>query len=232
MKNDLVDLFRWNKQVDIKDKDKNVVATVFIRLVGDIDYNQAQQHALLISRKLRKALKNTDSMEHQSLFLDIDDRNRDDLTLGVLLSEMSNFRDMAVAELGDIFKVSELSLNPTLEDKEQHQEAEEKLVQDKFDKIKSKMEEISNKRKLELEVLPTEDLKKLFIDSNINMKCIEEFSEAFRDYCVFAGTYKDQEFKTKVFIGFDDYRNTSPNLKKQLLDAYLELEISGEQLKN
>jgi hypothetical protein len=54
----------------------------------------------------------------------------------------------------------------------------------------------------------------------------------FRDYCIFAGTYKDSGFKEKAFVDFDDFRNSAPNLKKQLSDTYLQLELSGEQLKN
>ena len=94
------------------------------------------------------------------------------------------------------------------------------------------MEEKSNQRKAELEKLDMEEVRKIFVASSIDYRCIEEFSTAFREYCVFAGSYLDQNFKTRAFDTFDDFRNASPNLKRQLTDAYLKLEITGEQLKN
>jgi hypothetical protein len=229
---DLVSLFRWNTKVDIKNRDGSILTTMYIRLVGDLDYNQAQQHSLLASRKMRKQLKDKSSVEHQSLFLDLEERPKEDLIFGILLAEITNFRDAAIEELGDLVEEIKLPDDPTLEDKERQQEAEEKAPLEKAEKIRAKMEEKSNERKAELEKFTMEALQKLFVESSTNFKCVEEFSTVFREYCVFAGTYNDSDFKIKAFSDFMEYRNSSPNLKRQLSDAYLKLELTGEQLKN
>jgi len=98
---DLAQLFRWHTPVEIKDRDGSVTTTMYIRLVGDVDYNQAQQYGLVASRKLRKLLKDSNSIENQSLFLDLDERAKEDLVLGTILAEVSNFRDAALTDLGD-----------------------------------------------------------------------------------------------------------------------------------
>lgn len=232
MKDDLANLFRWHTKVDIKDKDGNIAATMYIKLVGDVDYSQAQQYGLLSSRKLRKRLHDKDSTEYQALFLDVDEREKDDLIFGILFAEISNFRDLAVAELGDTIFDIKLPDDATLEDKEKQQEAEENFVKEKTNKLRAKMEEESNKRKVELEKLPVEKLRQLFVDSSTNYRCLEEFGIVYRDYCIFAGTYNDYEFKEKAFSSYDNFRNISSNLKRQLTDAYLKLELTGDQLKN
>lgn len=233
MKKDLAHLFRWNKKVEIKDREDNVLDTLYVRLVGDVDYNHAQQHALVASRKLRKKLKDTNSVDHQALFFDIDERNKEDVIFGILMAEIANFRDLAVADLGDeIFEIKVPTNADTLEEREQQQEAEEKLANEKVEKLRMKMEEKSEERKAELDKLSIKELRNIFMESSINSRCVDEFSTVFREYCIFSGTYKDPSFKQKAFDDFDDFRNISPNLKRPLIDAYLQLELSGEQLKN
>jgi len=229
---DLVDLFRWNTKLDIKDRDGKIVTTIYVRLVGDLDYNQAQQYGLLASRKLRKLLKDSNSIEYQAMFFELDERPKEDLIFGTLLAEIANFRDAAVSELGATVDEVKLPDEPTLEDKEKQQEAEEKLPLDKAEKIRKRMEEKSDERKAELEKMSIEEVREIFIESSTNFKCIDEFSTVFKDFCVFAGSYKDKDFKDRMFSNFDAFRNSSPNLKRQLADAYLKLEITGDQLKN
>jgi hypothetical protein len=235
---DLAHLFRWSTKVDIKNREGNVVDTLFIRLVGDVDYGQAQQYGLLESRKLRKRLRDENTVDNQALFLDLDEKTKDDLVVGILYSEMTSFRDAAVSELGDeLFRIPSLPDNPTLEDREKYQEKEEKLAEEKTKKLQALMEKKSEERRIKLNELAekengVEELRKLFVDSSINFRCLDEYSRAFREYCVFAGTYKDSKFTEKAFDNFEQFRNASSNLKRQIIDAYLELELSGEQLKN
>lgn len=234
MKNDLVNLFRWHTKIDIKDRDGKSAATLYIRLVGDVDYNQAQQYGLVSSRKLRKCLKDENSAVHQSLFLDVDERTNEDLLFSILLVEMHNFRDAAVADLTEAIFDTTLPEDEdnSLENREKQQEAEENLATEKAEKLRAKMEEKSNERRAELEKLSVEELRKIFITSSIGYRCLDEFNTTFREYCIFTGTYNDSKFKERAFLDFDEFRNISPSLKGQLVDAYLKLELSGEQLKN
>lgn len=229
---DLEDLFKWNTSVDIKDKDGKVLLTLYLRLVGDVDYSQAQRYALLSSRKLRKELKNKDSIEYQSTFLDLNEKSKEDLIIGTLIAEVPNFRDAVLLEIGSDDIEDAVKGTKSLEEREEQQEAEEQAPLERVEKVRAKMEEKSEERRAELNKMSIDDLKKVFVDSTINFKCLEEFTNVFRDYCVFAGTYKDSKFKELAFSDFDSFRNISSTLKKQITDAYFKLEISGEQLKN
>ena len=231
---DLATLLRWSKKLDIKDQGGKTVETVYVRLVGDLDYHEAQQHALIASRRLRKKLKNNTTIEYDSLFLDVDDKVVEDLIFGILMAETGTFRDLAVEDLGeDVLTVPDYSDDdPSLEKREDHQEEQEKTAQDKIKLLRDKMDEKYEARKKELEVKPIDELKSNFIVSTINIKCLEEFSNIFRDYCCFSGTYMDSKFTKKVFNEFDEYQNVATTVKRQILDTYLSLELSGEQLKN
>lgn len=238
MRKDLSKLFRWNTKVELKDNNGSIIETVYVRLVGDVDYNQAQQYALVSSRRMRKNLRKETTLEHDSLFFDLDEKDEDELIFNILMSEMSNFRDLAVEELGDdILRIPEISDNPSLEEREEQQEAEEDSQEEKIKKLRTKMDEKSSERREELKVKAKEEggieeLRKIFVTSTVNVKCLEEFGKVFREYCVFKGTFSDEALKYKAFDDFEEFRNASPILKRQLTDAYIGLEISGEQLKN
>jgi len=224
-------LFRWHRKVEIKER--NVSNTVWLRLVGDIDHQQAYQHALVASREMRKKLRDKDSLEYKASFLDLDDREKSELVIGTLLSEVTTIRDIAVEELGDeLTKPIKEIEGDSLEVQEKRQEAEDNLEKDRLQKLRDKMDEKSEQRREELEKLELDELKSMYVTASINMKCLEMFSSVFRDYCVFVGTYTDEKLTEKAFDSLEEFRNMVSTVKKQLLDAYLDLEITGEDLKN
>jgi hypothetical protein len=234
MSKELKNLFKWNRKLEILDNDNKLVDTIYIRLVGDVDYNIAQQYALLASRKMRKALNDKESIEYQSLFFDADEKSKEELTFNIITTEIPTFRDQVISELGSelTYKEPELGDNPTLEEREKEQASKEVFEKERIEKIQKKLEEKAEVRKKELESKELESLRSTYISSGISAKCIEEFSTIFREYCSFAGSYSDNTFKVKVFPSFEDFRDLAPTLKQQIMEAYLNLEMTGEDLKN
>jgi hypothetical protein len=53
----------------------------------------------------------------------------------------------------------------------------------------------------------------------------------FKEMSVYLGTYKDSEFKERLFKDFEEFENLPNEIKTQFLDNYSVLEISGEDLK-
>ena len=182
---------------------------------------------------MRKKLRDKDSLEYKASFLDLDDREKSELVIGTLLSEVTTIRDIAVEELGDeLTKPIKEIEGDSLEVQEKRQEAEDNLEKDRLQKLRDKMDEKSEQRREELEKLELDELKSMYVTASINMKCLEMFSSVFRDYCVFVGTYTDEKLTEKAFDSLEEFRNMVSTVKKQLLDAYLDLEITGEDLKN
>ncbi len=228
--NSLSRLFKWRKKVNIIDKDK-ILAIVYMRLVGDDDYRNARDRALKASKILRVKLRDSNSEEYISAFVDIDTLSVDDLVLGVLFSEWPDFRDEASLLIPEE-KIAELPDNPTLEQQEEYNTKIEEKGKKRTDAITKYMTKKSDEKKDALLKTDIEELKKLYRQGTISLRCTEEFTNTFREWCVFKVTYSDDQYKIPAFDSFEDFTSSSPQLKRQLMSAYLDLEISGEELKN
>lgn len=224
-------LFRWYKKVEIKAGDK-VLETVYIRLVGDADFQEAKNISLRRSKQLRTLLRDKSTDDYQASFSDLESLTRDELIMGVVFGEIPDYRDEGLLTLPDK-EPPELPDNPTLEQQEEYETKLEELKTERAKALTEFIEKRSEERKTEIGV--TEDIEKLremYVHSVINMKCSEEFTRAFREYQVFKGTYTDNKFKTLSFDNFEEFDGCAPQLKAQLMTAYISLELTGEELKN
>jgi len=224
-------LFRWHRKVEIREGDK-VLETVYVRLVGDAEFQEAKIAALKRSKQLRTQLRNKDSNDYQASFSDLDSLTRDELTMGITFGEIPDYRDEGLLTLPER-EVPELPDNPTLEQQEEHETKLEELQAERAKTLTEFIEKRAEERKEEIgKVEDIDKLREMYVHSVINMKCSEEFTRAFREYQVFKGTFADNKFKTLAFDDFDDFDGCAPQLKSQLISAYVSLEMTGEDLKN
>lgn len=228
---DLANLFRWKREVNIFSATGSSIATVYVKLVGDKDWQEARIKALKKSRSLRVRLRDTGSEVHEANFDGMYSMTIDELVTGIVFSEISDYRDAAVLEMGAEL-MPELMENPTLEDQEEHQEDTDQAKNDRIKLLTEKIEAKTEERREELKDTPREELEKMYISSLINMRCQEEFTNAFREWCIFKGTFSDKKYVKPAFDTWEEFENAAPPLKNQLLSAYTSLEISGEDLKN
>jgi hypothetical protein len=232
----LSELFRWHKKIEIKNGN-DVVSTVYIRLVGDRDYQDARLYALKDSKDMRIKLRNSESPEYQSSFFDLNSMTKEELVNTILYSELPLFRDDAVVKYPDkepidMSDVSATPDNPSLEDQEKLLSAKKKQIDDRVENLTKYMEQKSNERREALNKLSIDDIKNLYKEAAISVRCNEIFTTTFRDYQVYRGTFDDVNYTSPSFSSFEELKNASPLLKSQLVDAYTSLEINGEDLKN
>ena len=227
----LGNLFRWSKKVEIKDGD-TVLDTVYIRLVGDNDYQGARNIALRHSKELRVKLRDSETLEHKTNLGDLDSLTKDDLVLGITVGEITDYRDEALVTIPEK-EAPQLPDDATLEQQEEHETLMVELRDARVQAIMEFMEKRSDEKKIELDALDSVDeLRALYTHSIINIKCGEEFTRIFREYQVFSGTFKDKGLKGLAFDSFEEFSDCSPQLKTVLLSEYISLEMSGEELKN
>lgn len=227
----IANLFRWHKKVEIRDGDK-VLDTVYIRLVGDAEFQEAKIVALKHSKQLRILLRDKSTDEYAANFSDLHSLTRDELIMGVTFGEIPDYRDEGLLTLPEK-DPPELPDDPTLEQQEEHETKIEELRADRAKALTEFIEKRAEERKVEIgEEEDIEKLREIYVRSSINMKCSEEFTRAFREYQVFTGTYADSKFKTLAFDNFDEFDGCAPQLKNRLMTAYISLEMSGEELKN
>lgn len=224
-------LFRWYKKVEIKAGDK-VLDTVYIRLVGDADFQEAKNISLRRSKQLRVLLRNKSTDEYLASFSDLEFLTKDELIMGTVFGEIPDYRDEGLLTLPDK-EPPELPDNPNLEQQEEYETKLEELKAERAKALTDFIEKRSEERKAEIgEIEDIEKLREMYVQSVINMKCSEEFTRAFREYQVFKGTYADKNFKTLSFDDFEEFDGCAPQLKAQLMTAYITLELTGDELKN
>jgi len=224
-------LFRWHRKVDITEGD-NVLATVYMRLVGDADFQEAKSVALRRSKELRIKLRNPDSEEHKSNFLDIDSLTKDELIMGISFGELPDYRDEALLQVPER-SLPELPDTPTLEQQEDYEAKEEEIRNERTKFISDFIEKKAEERREELDKIEDIDkLREMYSHAVINMKCTEEFTKVFREYQVYKGTFNDAKFTQLAFDSYEEFEECAPQLKNHLLRAYVNLELTGEELKN
>lgn len=224
-------LFRWHKKVEIKSGDK-ILDTVYIRLVGDADFQEAKTMSLKYSKQLRISLRNKETEDYGANFSDLDTLTRDELIMGITYGEIPDYRDEALLTIPEKEK-PELPDDPTLEQQEDYEIKETELRAERAKVIADFIEKRSEERKAEFaQIEDIDKLREMYTHSIVNMRCGEEFTRIFREYQVYKGTYVDSEFKTLAFESFDEFNGCAPQLKATLLSAYIDLELSGEELKN
>lgn len=224
-------LFRWKRKVDIRDGLK-VLETVWVRLVGDNDYQEARTAALKRSKQLRAKLRDSNSDEYIAAFTDIDAMTKEEIILGIVYSEIPDYRDEAVLVTPEK-PLPELGDNPTLEEQEEYQTKLEEQRQERVDTLAKFIEKKSEERRGELGKLENlDELRRMYHNALINVKCTELFTGTFREFCVYRGTFKDSACKQPAFESFDEFDACAAQLKNQLIAAYTNLELTGEDLKN
>jgi hypothetical protein len=229
---ELSKLFRFKKKVDIIDSSGKVLDTVYMRIVGDADYNQARNIALAASRQLRVKLRDNSTPDYIANFSDLDVLTKEEKIIVIISSEVIDYRDEGITKLG-IEKLPELNIdNPTLEQQEEHQKAIGDYRLERQKQLFDYMDKRSKERMEEIRKLSDEEVQTKYITSVINSRCMEEFSTAFREYCVYKATFGDDKYTKLAFDNFIEFKDCSTQLKSQLLVAYTSLEIGGEELKN
>jgi len=227
----IANLFRWHKKVEIKDGSK-VLDTVYIRLVGDAEFQEAKNMSLRRSKKLRISLRDSNTDEYQASFSDLHSLTKDELIMGITFGEIPDYRDEGLLTLPEK-EMPELPDNPTLEQQEEYETNLEELRAARAKALTEFIEKKADDRKVEIgKTDDIDELREMYVHSVINMKCSEEFTRAFREYQIFSGTYADNKFKTLSFDSFEEFDGCAPQLKNQLMTAYISLEMSGEDLKN
>ena len=230
-------LFRWSHSFTIKDSleedflnTEGEPVTVYQRIVGDAEVDLARQTALRSSALKRRQLIDPDSLDRLTLIPDYSLLAKDDLIGLILLNELAELRTQASREL--TFSFPELPpSNSSLEEQEEYQTAVDTFFDRREKALQEKITELVDVRRRELGKLRKNRLHKIHEDSTINVICREEMLATFNEMIAYLGTYSDSDFTKKSFSTYYSFKNSASNLKRQLIEKYAELEISGNDLK-
>jgi len=231
-------LFLWTKEYTITGRDGNPTLVngkeikVYQRIVGDSELIRARKKALSASRDLRRKLKDRDSEEHKSMIPDYEPLENAGLIEAIALSEVHSLRAEAAKTANYVQKPVAPHSEADLEAFEEYDEALEKYEKEKEEATRKRLTELTQKRTKELENLSREELEDLYVREVASAIAQLEMLKVFNEWCTYMATYLDKKFTQPAFDSFEDFSGASSLLKDQLTASYIDLEVSGDDLKN
>lgn len=234
----LADLLRYKDSMDIvHPRTKQVIATVWLRVLGDLDLTAAYRAARIASALKREALRNPESEDYKDEVLGAIDLTTEEQKNLIKTSKLSIIVSEATVavERPELPKIEEIAVEPdaaSLEELEKLDKAEletEKEYQDKLDTyIKERVEVLE----AELDLLSKEELLELTRVEIANIVPFSLFITELNAQKVTLGTFNDEACKKRTFETVDDFKQMPKEIQEELISKMSQLEISGPEIKN
>ena len=234
----LEELFRWTGELEIRnDRDEPIMVNdkpliLYQRVVGDADITTARKQALKASSILRKNLHNNSSDDHLAAMPNYSAMDNETLARLAVLSEAMTIRNQATKLIADIKEPVEPDYEASLEEQEKYEATVSEYTKEREAAIETKSTELAEKRLEELKELERKKLVDIFLRTAIDSLCRNEMLSTFNSWCAYLGTYKDKNMKTRAFSSYEKFNNSASELKRQIIDGYINIELGGEDLKN
>jgi len=226
---DISRLFHYSQEFKLKLKGEKEF-TVYLRVVGDAELNQARVFALRESAVLRKKLKDKESSEHLAYIPDLEPIPKEDLIKAIVLLRVPDITRQITRETRFNLPIEPLS-TASLEDQEEYQEEIDNFDDDLQTKIKEAVEKETKELEKTLKTWTIERLQSEYINYTINQLCEFTMVERFKAMVTYLSIYRDNKFKQRLFKSFDEFDNLPKEIKDQFIKFYDTLEINEDNLK-
>lgn len=239
----IADLLKWRTSVILLDADGNPVldddekpVVVYLRIIGDNDLEEAHRQARIHSAKVRKELQDSTSDMFQDRVLPIMEASREDCIGIIMQYRTSNLDAESRAntvrpELATIDEVAVDADAPTLEEQEQLDTENDRVDNEYTERLKEYVETRTAVIRAELDELSDEEINKIATEEISGVLALAEFFTVLMEQKILRASYLDKTYKEKAFSNLEEVRETSPTIRQQLFDAYLELEYDPDKVK-
>lgn len=227
---DISKLFTWGSKFAIMGRDSKEVMSIYMRLVGDAELNRARVFAIRSSSELRKSLKTKDSDERIAMVPELNEFNKEQLINAMVIYNINEFTKQAIEEANVPYPV-EPDSDASLEEQEKYQAKVDSFDENRTEEVRKIIDKKVANLKKSLESQDESKIAKDVEELIISQLCETRMIEKFREYCAYAGSYKDKNYKTRLFQNFDEFDNLIPEIKNQFIEYYTTLEIGIPELK-
>lgn len=231
------ELFTYKKEVTLRNKDDKEVAKCWVRLLGESDLNAAFRAARIESTRKREAYRDHSTEDFKDEIAPVADLTREELTTMILGARQNRFRSQAFVKINreELPKIEEIAQEPDAPELED-QEILDKRLEEQREKYDKQIDEYVNTRMVEARAeLDAKTDEEILAEAQLEMSNIlplQAFYVAVNAYKAYLGTYEDEACKKRVFTSIEDFDNADASLKTQLIEAYNELEIGADDIKN
>ena len=234
----LDNLLRYKSKVVLKHpKTGKDIKVVWVRLLGDEDLREAFKFSRIASAEKRAALRDKESDVYKDEIGELSDQSREDLVSLIVATRENIYANEApvVVKREDLPEISEIAVQPdapTLEE----QERLDALTNEINDRYKKSVEDYIETKKqetlAELKGLKFDKVLEKAIVEFINLQALQSFVDELNTQRGYRGTYEDEECKIRGFSSIEAFKNADTSIKQQLINAYAELEMDNDDLKN
>ena len=227
---DISRLFHWGDVLEINNLMGETVIRIYMRVIGDADVNRARVQALRFSNELRKNLNDKAWEDREAYIPDVSAFSKEDL---IQLIVTYSSRDIISRASADIVipHPKEPSGDANLEEQELYQKKTDEYPKIFEEKLRIDVDKRIASFKEVLEEKTTEELIQMHESEMIKEMCNVRFLDRYQELCAFYGTYKDSEYKKRLFDDFQKFLDSPKLLKGQVVNNYSVLELNAEALK-
>jgi hypothetical protein len=217
-------LFRWHSTVEIQG------TKFYVRIVSDQVTDDARREALLESRKLRRNLRDTNTDDYLIYIDPLNDLDDDQLrTLITTTSMREVMREYLNTNPRPV--IIPLGENPSQEEQEEWESAKEGREAEYLAEMTTYVESWQKDFIGGLEKRDRQQLFNMAQKLRTDQVCEDKFSEVFEERVVAASVFIDDRYKVRMFT-LEQYRELPTEIRQQLRDAYNNMSIAPDEIKN
>ncbi len=231
------ELLRWKDSLVLKNQKGEPLETVWVRIIGDYDLQEAYRLARVASSEKRRALRDVDSTDFKDQVLIFAEGSEEECKALIKASRGASWASQAfsVVVRGDEVKIDEIAVDPdapTLEEQEKLDEANKKVEIEYSEAINEYIRQKEVELDTELASLSLEDLRlQAQVEATV-MLPLTTFMSELQEQKVWRAVYDDKECKKRSFSSIEEFRDSVDIIKEQLIEKYNELEVGLDEIKN
>jgi len=232
---DVSKLFDY-KTVLVFDRGNGEEFKVYLRLIGDADYNRAKVLAIRDVSLLREKLEDPDWDERIAYIPSVKNKTKEEL---VELLALLNVREVGTrvtleTQSKPPFKnPSEPKPFAPIKDKENYQKEIDSFPQRVKAYIEDKIRKELDKIKENYSTKTREQLINIYERMIVEEICEARFKERISELIVFYSTFLDENYNIRLYNEFElnEFANLPTVVKERLIEAYSTIDLPGEELK-
>lgn len=233
----LSELLRWKREVKLMGPNGEVLETVYMRIIGDYDLQEAYRLARIASAAKRERLRDTDTEDFKDQVAPFNEASEDECKQLIRVAREAGWTPQALSAVirPDEVKISEIATDPdapTLEEQErvdkENADQEEKYQKELQDFIEQKRKELE----ADLSSLSSEQIRVLAQAEATVWLPLTVYMNELTDEKTWRSVYTDKAMTERGFANVQEFREMMESLRSQLIQAYAELEESAGDIKN
>lgn len=240
----LVNLLRWKKAITLLDDEgkpvldeKKKEVKVWVRIIGDESQQDAYRMARVQSAEKRRVLRDMNSTDYKDQILPIMEADRETCEELVRISRGSNFTGEALSntERPDLPTLAQLADDadaPTLEEQEKLDSAIKEIETEYQAAINTYVQTRGVELEAELKEMDLDTLRVQAMYETSNALALNTFLVVVQDEKAWRSTYMDEACTIPAYDSVEEFKEQHPAIRRQILEAYADLEMSPDEIKN